>query len=97
MPSRRCDRRCDVYDGHMTDTYLKEDGDGGIAEREDVDGYAMVRNDCCGSPYPIVVMVDGREACAGCLRVLKHADACDCPDCEGQRFADDVADMSAER
>lgn len=78
----------------MTDTYLAS-SDGRITD--DVPYTAeRVRNVCCGDPYPVLVFDDGREACAGCLRVLRHADDCDCSECEAQRFADDAADASDE-
>lgn len=80
-----------------TDTYLNSD-DGRVSESEG--GYFVnfdARNVCCGRPYPVLVFDDGREACGGCFRVLVHADACDCVECESNRLADDAADTYAGR
>lgn len=76
-----------------TDTYLQDD-DGHVAGSEGLYTVLRIGNLCCGSPYPVLYFDDGREACAGCFRVLRHADACDCSECEAQRFADDAADAS---
>ena len=50
--------------------------------------FLNVRNDCCGSPYPLAELPDGHKVCGACADVV----GCDCPPCEVQRALDEDDD-----
>lgn len=69
----------------LADDAVPTEVDGVVSWPDDTE-FANVRNNCCGSPYPIAVLPSGAEFCTGCLHDVA-------PTVEAERALDEDADM----